>query len=155
MKVYLHQAWLLLMCLLLFAGLLMPVGEFLNEEGATAQLTNFRLNFIEGDSVSAIWALAVVQIAALLVTLFELLLSGFRNFTLQKRLLIFTALLLVGYYIIYILYAILAKQDADFRPMWAGVFPFIALILDIITFFSVQTTEAGIIAGAGSFRLRD
>ncbi|MCQ2066276.1 MAG: DUF4293 family protein [Bacteroidaceae bacterium] len=155
MKTYLHQVWLLLMCVLLFAGLLMPVGEFANPEGATASLTNFRINFIEGDSVSAMWALAVVLIVSLLVSFFELLLSGFRNFTLQKRILIFNALLLVGYYVIFIVYVLCAADGATFRPMWGGLMPLIALILDGITFFSVQRAEAMIIAGADSFRLRD
>lgn len=155
MKAYLHQVWLLLMCLLLFAGLLLPVGELANAEGSTAMLTNFRINFIEGDSVGALWALAVILIAALLVSLFELLLSGYRNFTLQKRLLIFDALLIVGYYIVLILYVVLMKNDATFRPALAASFPLIALILDGMTFFAVQRTEAAIIAGAGSFRLRD
>lgn len=155
MKGYLHQVWLILMSFLLFAGLFMPIGQFSNEEGATALLTNFRLNFIEGDSAGALWALGAILIAALAVTLFELLLSGFRNFTLQKRLLVFIALLIAGYYIIFILYVILLRKDAMFRPQWAGAFPLIALILDFITLWSIMRVEAAIITGAGSFRLRD
>ena len=154
MKTYLYQQWRVLICILLFAGLLMPIGVFSNMDGATAELTNFRLNFVEGDSVGAMWALAVIQIAALSVSLFELLLSGFRNFTLQKRLLIFNALLLVGYYIVFVVYVLLLNDSATFRPCPAGAFPLISLILTWITFMAVQRTEAAIIAGAGSFRLR-
>lgn len=154
MKTYLHQLWLALICVLLFAGLLMPIGQFSNAEGATALLTNFRINFIEGDSAGAMWALAVIQIAALAVALFELLLSGFRNFTLQKRLLIFDALLLVGYYIVFVAYVLLLNDTATFRPCLAGAFPLISLILIWITFMAVQRAEAAIIAGASSFRLR-
>ncbi|MCQ2075202.1 MAG: DUF4293 family protein [Bacteroidaceae bacterium] len=154
MKTYLHQLWLALICVLLFAGLLMPIGQFSNDEGATALLTNFRINFIEGDSAGAMWALAVIQIAALAVALFELLLSGFRNFTLQKRLLIFDALLLVGYYMVFVVYVLLLNDSATFRPCIAGVFPLISLILIWITFMAVQRAEAAIIAGASSFRLR-
>lgn len=154
MKTYLHQLWLALICVLLFAGLLMPIGQFSNDEGATALLTNFRINFIEGDSAGAMWALAVIQIAALAVALFELLLSGFRNFTLQKRLLIFDALLLVGYYIVFVAYVLLLNDTATFRPCLAGAFPLISLILIWITFMAVQRAETAIIAGASSFRLR-
>lgn len=155
MKGYLHQVWLILMCLLLFAGLFMPIGQFANEEGATALLTNFRINFVEGDSMSSLWALGVVQIVALAIALFELLLSGFRNFTLQKRLLVFIALLLASYYIMFALYVILLRKDAMFRPQWAGVFPLIVLILDFITLWSIIRVEAAIIAGSDSFRIRD
>lgn len=154
MKTYLHQLWLALMCLLLLVGLFLPIGEFANEEGATALLTNFRLKFVEGDTAGAMWALAVIQISALLLTLFELLLSGFQNFTLQKRLLIFNGLLFVGYYIVYVTYVLLLNNDATFRPLLAATFPFICLILNFITFSCVQRVEAAIIAGASSFRLR-
>lgn len=155
MKTYLHQVWLLLMCLVLFSGLFMPIGLLSNYEGATAELTNFRVNFVEGDSVGAMWGLAVIQIVSLLVSLFELLLSGFRNFTLQKRLLIFNGLVLVGWYIVYVAYVLLMKNDSSFQPQWAAAFPFIALVLDVMTLIDVFRTEAAIIAGAGSFRLRD
>lgn len=154
MKVYLHQLWLLLACLLLFAGLLMPIGVFSNAEGATAQLTNFRLNFVEGDSSSALWALAVIQIVTLAVLVFELLLSGFQNFALQKRLLVFAALLLVGYYIVFAVYVLLLKDSAMFRPM-CGCFPLLALIFTGMTWFAVRRTEVSIIIGANKFRLRD
>lgn len=155
MKIYLHQLWLLLACLLLFAGLLMPIAEFSNVEGATAQLTNFRINFIEGDSCGALWALGVIQIVALAVTLFELLLSGFQNFTLQKRLLVMTMLLLTGWLILYVVYTLLVKNDAMMRPLWGASFPLISLILTCMTYFSVKRTEIAIITGANKFRLRD
>ena len=73
---YLHQVWLALICVLMFAGLLLPIGQLSNAEGASAELTNFRLNFIEGDSAGAMWALGVIMIAILAVGVFELLLSG-------------------------------------------------------------------------------
>ena len=85
---YVHQIWLSVICILLLVGLFLPVGQFSNEEGATALLTNFRINYIEGTHGAGMWALAVLQIAALAVALFELLLSGFRNFVLQKRLIV-------------------------------------------------------------------
>ena len=156
MKVYLHQLWLVLICLILFACLFLPIGEFSNAEGASAVLTDFKLKFVEGDSVSAMWALGVVKIAALLLVLFVLLISGFRNFTLQKRILIYVPLLLVGYYVIYTVYALLLKEGtAYFRPMYAAALPFVAIVLDLITLRSVRKAEAAIIAGIDSFRLRD
>ena len=106
---YLHQIWLALICVLMFAGLLLPIGQLVDAEGASAELTNFRLNFIEGDSSSAMWALGLILIVILAVGVFELLLSGFRNFVLQKRLLVFMMLLTVGYYILFAVYVLLVK----------------------------------------------
>ena len=73
---YLHQVWLALICILMFAGLLLPIGLLVDAEGASAELTNFRLNFIEGDSSGALWALGTIMIVTLAVGVFELLLSG-------------------------------------------------------------------------------
>ncbi len=152
---YLHQVWLALICILMFAGLLLPIGLLVNAEGASAELTNFRLNFIEGDSSGALWALGAILIVALLVGVFELLLSGFRNFVLQKRLLVFMMLLTVGYYILFVIYVLLLKGDASFGPRPAAAFPLICLILEYMSISGVSKAEAQIIARASGFRLRD
>ena len=152
---YLHQVWLALICVLMFAGLLLPIGQLVSEEGASAELTNFRLNFIEGDSSSAMWALGVIMIMALGVGVFELLLSGFRNFMLQKRLLVFMMLLSAGYYVILVGYVLLLKGDASFGPRPAAAFPLVSLILEYMSIHGIAKAEARIIARASGFRLRD
>ncbi len=152
---YLHQVWLALICILMFAGLILPIGQLTDAQGASAQLTNFRLNFVEGDSCAAMWALGVILIAALLVGVFELLLSGFRNFVLQKRLLVFTMLLTVGYYLLFVVYVLLVKGDASYSPTPAAAFPLVCLILEFMSIRGVAKAEADIIARANGFRLRD
>ena len=152
---YLHQIWLALICVLMFAGLLLPIGQFVDAEGASAELTNFRLNFIEGDSSGALWALGLVMIAVLAIGVFELLLSGFRNFVLQKRLIVFMMLLTVGYYIIFAVYVLLLKGESTFGPRIAAAFPLISLVLEYMTIHGVSNAEAAIIARASGFRLRD
>ena len=152
---YLHQIWLALICVLMLAGLFLPIGQLVNTEGASAQLTNFRLNFIEGDSCGAMWALGVILIVALAVGVFELLLSGFRNFVLQKRLLVFMMLLSVGYYILLVIYVFLLKGDASFTPLVGAAFPLICLVLEYMSIHGVSKAEADIIAKASGFRLRD
>ena len=152
---YLHQVWLALICILMFAGLLLPIGQLVNAEGASAELTNFRLNYIEGDSSGALWALGTIMIVTLAVGVFELLLSGFRNFVLQKRLLVFMMLLTVGYYILFVIYVLLLKGDASFGPRIAAAFPLISLVLEYMSISGVSKAEATIIARASGFRLRD
>jgi hypothetical protein len=152
---YLHQIWLALICVLMFAGLFLPIGLLVNAEGASAELTNFRLNFIEGDSVAAMWALGVIIIIVLAVGIFELLLSGFRNFVLQKRLIVFMMLLTAGYYIPFVVYVLLVKGDSTFSPCIAAAFPLICLVLEFMSLHGVSKAEADIIAKASGFRLRD
>ena len=152
---YLHQVWLALICVLMFAGLLLPIGQLVNADGASAELTNFRLNFVEGDSKVALWALGAIMIVILAVGVFELLLSGFRNFVLQKRLLVFMMLLTVGYYILLVVYVFLLKGDASFGPRIGAAFPLISLVLEYMSIHGVSKAEAAIIARASGFRLRD
>ncbi len=152
---YLHQVWLALICVLMFAGLLLPIGQLVNADGASAELTNFRLNFVEGDSKVALWALGAIMIVILAVGVFELLLSGFRNFVLQKRLLVFMMLLTVGYYILFVIYVLVIKGDASFGLEVASAFPLISMILEYMTIHGVSKAEAAIIARASGFRLRD
>ena len=152
---YLHQVWLALICVLMFAGLLLPVGELVNADGASASLTNFRLNFIEGDSCGAMWGMGAIMIVILAVGVFELLLTGFRNFILQKRLLVFMMLLTVGYYILFTVYVLLLKGEASFGLRVGASFPLISLILEYMTIHGVSKAEADIIAKASGFRLRD
>lgn len=152
---YLHQVWLALICVLMFAGLLLPIGQLVNADGASAELTNFRLNFVEGDSKGALWALGAIMIVILAVGVFELLLSGFRNFVLQKRLLVFMMLLTVGYYILFVIYVLVIKGDASFGLEEASAFPLISMILEYMTIHGVSKAEAAIIARASGFRLRD
>lgn len=152
---YLHQIWLAIICILMLASLLLPVGQLVNAEGASAQLTNFRVNFIEGDSSGALWALGVFLIIILAVGIFELLLSGFRNFILQKRLLVFMMLMTIGYYVILVVYVLLMKGDSRFIPSVCGAFPLASLILEYMTLHGVSGAEAAILARANGFRLRD
>ena len=152
---YLHQVWLALICVLMFAGLLLPVGQLVSAEGASGLLTNFRLNYVEGGSSSALWALGTIMIITLAVGVFELLLSGFRNFVLQKRLLVFMMLLTVGYYIIFVIYVLLLKGEASFGPRPAAAFPLVCLVLEYMSLHGVAKAEAAIIARASGFRLRD
>ena len=152
---YLHQVWLALICVLMFAGLLLPVGELVNADGASASLTNFRLNFIEGDSCGAMWGMGAIMIVILAVGVFELLLSGFRNFILQKRLLVFMMLLTVGYYILFAVYVLLLKGESAFGPRIGAALPLISLVLEYMAINGVSKAEAAIIARASGFRLRD
>ena len=152
---YLHQVWLAFICILMFAGLLLPIGQLVDASGASAELTNFRLNFIEGNSSGAMWALGVIMIGILAVGVFELLLSGFRNFVLQKRLLVFMMLLTVGYYIVFVVYVLLLKGEASFGPKIAAAFPLVSLVLEYMSIQGVAKAEATIIAKASGFRLRD
>lgn len=152
---YLHQIWLAIICILMFVSLVLPIGTLINAEGASAALTNFRLNYIEGGHSGAMWALGVLLILSLIAGVFELLLSGFRNFTIQKRVLVFMILLGVGYYLLFVLYVLLMKGDCHFVPHYSAAFPLVCMVLEYMTIHGITKAEADIIAKANGFRLRD
>ena len=110
---------------------------------------------MQGESSGALWGLGVILVITLAVCIFELLLSGFRNFVLQKRLLVFMMLMTVGYYIVLAIYVLLLKGDAHFVPSIWMAFPLVSLILEYMTIHGVSKAEANIIARANGFRLRD
>ena len=121
----------------------------------TLSENNYVLYIIEGDSSSAMWALGLILIVILAVGVFELLLSGFRNFVLQKRLLVFMMLLTVGYYILFAVYVLLVKGESAFGPRIGAALPLISLVLEYMAINGVSKAEAAIIARASGFRLRD
>ncbi|MCQ2058812.1 MAG: DUF4293 family protein [Bacteroidaceae bacterium] len=152
-KFYLHQLWLIAAFALIVADLFLPIAMFGNQEGSTALLTNFRILYVEGAKSAAFWALGVILICTALINLFELLLSGFQNFTLQKRSLVLSTILIAGYYVLYLIYILCMKADASYTITYGTLFPVIALIFNVMAFRGVCSAEAQIIKD--SFRLRD
>lgn len=153
MKTYLHQLWLLTALALIVVDLFLPIAILSNQEGEFLELTNFRIIWADGNAHAAFWALGTILISTALVVLFELLLSGFQNFTLQKRSLVLSTLLLGGYYVLYLIYILCMNAGAEYTITWGTLFPVLALILNVMAFRGVCKAEASIIRD--SFRLRD
>ena len=152
---YLHQIWLTLICVLMIVSLISPIATFIVDGGESIRLTNFRLLYEDGSAKGALWGLGVILILNVGVGIFELLLSGFRNFVLQKRLIVFMMLLTVGYYIVLVIYVLLLKGSASFIPEISLALPLICLILEYMSMHGVAKAEADILSKANGFRLRD
>lgn len=153
MKTYLHQLWLLAALALIVIDMFLPIAVLSNQEGEFLELTNFRMIWADGNTNAAFWALGAILICTALVVLFELLLSGFQNFTLQKRSLVLSTILLGGYYVMYLIYILCINNDAEYTITWGTLFPILAMVLNAMAFRGVCNAEAAIIRD--SFRLRD
>lgn len=127
--------------------------------GATYTLGNFSLLRPDGTETYSVVALGVVLIVAAVVNAFGLFVSLFSNFELQKRSSILSVLLLTGYYILLAVYVLLVLNSDETTTTLsleaAIMFPFTAIVLDVLSFFSARRTEAKILAKASGFRLRD
>ncbi|MBQ8735638.1 MAG: DUF4293 family protein [Bacteroidaceae bacterium] len=154
MKFRSYQLFYLLATVLVIAALCMPLVQFVESNGATSILNNFKLVLADGTTSSSPIALGVVLIVTAVVNLFGMLISGFQNFELQKRVSILAMLLIVGYYLLLGIYTWVLATTA-LSVQLALLFPLIALVLNALSFFATRRTEAAILAKASGFRLRD
>lgn len=150
-----YQLFFVASSALLIAAMLMPVVQFVEPNGATIVLGNFSLTRVDGSVSYVACALGVVLAFTTVANALGLFISLFKNFELQKRISILAVLLITGYYILLLLAMLVLGSDADSQMMSAAIFPFTALMLNVLCFLSARRTEAKILAKAAGFRLRD
>lgn len=135
-----QSVYLFLITVLAVIALCMPMGRFLQEGTLTAELYNLYLMPVKGEAVYAPWALFALLLLVALSSFGCIFL--FKKRMLQVRITIFNALLLVGYYIAYGVFAyILGKTWGGFALEWTAGLPAIALILDYLAFRAVMKDE--------------
>lgn len=135
-----QSVYLLLITVLAVVALCLPVGRFLQEGVLTAELYNLYVAPAQGEAVYAPWALFALLLLVGVSSLGCIFL--FKKRMLQVRITIFNALLLVGYYIAYGVFAfMLGKTWGDFSLEWVAGLPAIALILDYLAFRAVMKDE--------------
>jgi len=156
MKLRLQHVCLVLSLAAVVVCLCYPLVKFVYADYTSVSMTNFQITDANGGHSYSPWALGGLLIASGLCQLFVLLISAFQNFALQKRGLILSMLLLAGYYIVFLVFALILRQDVKVTfPSWTSILPFVALMLNVMAFNAVRRTEAKIIASANNFRLRD
>ena len=94
-----QSVYLLLITVLAVVALCMPMGRFLQDGVLTAELYNLYLMPANGEAVYAPWALFALLLLVAISSFGCIFL--FKKRMLQVRIIIFNALLLVGYYIAY------------------------------------------------------
>lgn len=154
MKFRSYQLFYLLSLVLIIATLCTSMWEFIEANGATSELTNFKLTTPDGNTSYAPIALGVVLIVSGLVNLFGFIIAAFKNFELQKRVAILGILLIIGYYLLFGVY-IWILSPYEIVSEIDTLFPFVTLVLNAMSFFAARRTEASILAKASGFRLRD
>ena len=131
------------------------------DAGFSYNLTCTKLvNSITGETVSgAPWALMVLAVLIILCSLFTLFLVFYQNYALQKRMTIFTMLVILGFIITYVgfffYYQSQLEAVASQVTWWAVAVPIVVLILQFMAFLAIRKKEATVLFEASSFRLRD
>lgn len=156
MKIRLQHIYILLALAAIVTCLFMPLIQFIYSDYTSVTMSNFHIQHIDGTSSSSPWGLGCLLVVVGICQLFTLFVSLFQNFALQKRSLIFSILILTGWYIVYLIFLLILKKDANtMQPSWSSVLPLISIILSFMAFNAIRHTEAKIIESGNSFRLRD
>lgn len=157
MKFYIHHLYLLLAIVALIVCMCNPLITFFYADMPAVEMTNFALHRLaEGSSSAVPCALGILLIVSALVSVFTMLVCLFRNFALQKRSAVFNTCLLAGYYIVVLVFVLILHDEVKTVDLnWQICLPLVSLILTAMSFASIRTTEAKILARANNFRLRD
>lgn len=162
MKFYIHHLYMLLAIVGLVVCMCSPaLVTFVYQDMSTVEMGNFLLrsaSLASPEPVSSAMpcVLGVLLIISALVGAFTMFVSLFQNFSLQKRSAIFNMLLLTGFYIVLLVFVLVLRVDVlHIGIAWQLALPLVALILTAMSFYSIRTTEAKMLARANNFRLRD
>lgn len=162
MKFYIHHLYLLLAIVALIVCMCTPsLITFVYQDMSSVSMSNFALHSvsmqqIEATSSAASCALGILLIVSALVSAFTMFVSLFQNFSLQKRSAIFNSCVLAGYYIVMLVFVLVLRGDTRLVDLdWQVCLPLVSLILTVMSFSSIRTTEAKMLARANNFRLRD
>lgn len=138
-----QTVYLILCSMLCIACMSLPVARFAGAEG-TIRMYNLFLSSSQGGHQFTPWAL--FAILCLVATLSALNVFLFRRRALQMRVAVLSMILLVGYYLVYGVFAYLlgvqyGEAGLAYAPHWAVSLPFAALVLEYLAFRGILKDE--------------
>ncbi|MDD2618505.1 MAG: DUF4293 domain-containing protein [Bacteroidales bacterium] len=139
-----QSLYLLTASILLALALFMPWISFFGQEGELYQLKAFQVEQILGQGARAFsfWALGALLIIAAALSFVGIFL--FKNRPLQSRFCIFNAILLIGFYLVFLIFMLYARKslDASLGLNFGLALPLIALILNFMALQAINKDEA-------------
>ncbi|MFA5470286.1 MAG: DUF4293 domain-containing protein [Bacteroidales bacterium] len=139
-----QSLYLLTASILLALALFMPWISFFGQEGELYQLKAFQVEQILGQGAQAFsfWALGALLIIAAALSFVGIFL--FKNRPLQSRFCIFNAILLIGFYLVFLIFMLYARKslDASLGLNFGLALPLIALILNFMALRAINKDEA-------------
>ncbi len=136
-----QSIYLLVVTILMIICMCNPVGSILTPDNEISTFTNLCITTAEDTSNYAPWALFVLLLIIALLALVTIFL--FKKRMLQIRLTIFSSILLIGYYVVFVVFVTtMLADDASFAPSWLVCLPFAALILNWLAIRSIGADEA-------------
>lgn len=137
-----QSVYLLVITVLLITTMCLPVGSFVEANGVVeGVLKPLGLKMMDGDFQSTWGAFGILLLSAVIsfCTIFL-----YRNRMLQVRMTVFSGILLIGYYIVSLVFILILKKNlevASFQCGWALCLPAISIILDYLAFRAIYRDE--------------
>ncbi|ADV44107.1 DUF4293 domain-containing protein [Bacteroides helcogenes] len=137
-----QSVYLFVVTILLVVAICMPVGKFIEADGITENVFKpLGVSMAEGGFQST-WGLFGILLLSTIIAFCTIFL--FRNRMLQVRMTIFSSILLIGYYIAFVIFVFILKNNFDtmtFRLGWALCLPAISIILNYLAFRAIYRDE--------------
>lgn len=134
-----QTVYLLLAITAIIIALYLPLGYMIEPNGSEHVFNNLGVMLI-GEYQST-WGLFVILIIAIIAAAGAIVL--FKNRMLQLRFGIFSSLMCIGYYLAFLAFYLVLRNDAIvFRLHWALCLPLVALILNYLAVRAIGKDEA-------------
>lgn len=136
-----QSVYLLLVTILLVATAFMPIGQFVGTDNITTHVFKPLGVTMADGTFQSTWGLFGILILSAVIACCSIFL--YRNRMLQIRMTIFGSILLVGFYIAFLVFMFVLKDDlqASFHLKWALCLPVICIILNYLSFRAIYSDE--------------
>lgn len=136
-----QSVYLLVVTVLLIIAACSPVGQFVAADDVTTHVFK-PLGVTMADGIfQSTWGLFGILLLSAIIDFCTIFL--FKNRMLQVRMTVFSTILLVGYYIAFLVFVYILKDDlaASFRIEWTLCLPLISIILNYLAFRAILRDE--------------
>lgn len=136
-----QTVYLLIIVALMIVCMCLPIGSIVTQENEISEFYNLYVAMGENVNDYSPWALFAILLIVAVLAGIEIFL--FKKRMLQIRFSIFNMILLLGYYVVMIIFACyMPAEDASFTPSWVVCLPFVAIVLNWLAIRAIGADEA-------------
>lgn len=135
--------FLLAAIILSIVCLCLPLGHFLIGDGVSQSSTMFNLWIVmpDGNHDYSVWALFAILLITCPIALIAIFM--YHNRMVQSRFCLFNILLIIGWYVVYAVFALNLKETAgQYDISFSSILPLVSLILYFMARKSILADEA-------------
>ena len=135
-----QSVYLLAVMILMIICMCNPIGSIIANTNEISTFTNLCITMPDGSHDYAPWALFAILLIVSVLSLVTIFL--FKKRMLQIRLIIFSSVMLIGYYLALVAYIFMLADETTFSASWTICLPFISIILNWLAIRGIGADEA-------------